>query len=129
MPARARSPATEEGPRPRRRSGRLAIAWLALATFHRAASGAMLDDLSLHVETPFTSDPAALARAIDAAEGRPARGDESDRTRAIALDTMLELQKSETLAGDPCSHLVTSPVEAFAATTRQEARRCALSAT
>jgi VWFA-related protein len=79
--------------------------------------------LGLRVYTPFTSDRATLATALNALEARPATGGEMDRQRATALRTMLNLQAVNAKQGDPCGSEVKSPVESFAQVARDEALR------
>lgn len=101
-------------------------------------------DLGLHVRQPFTSDRAALSRALDQVTQLAAYGAEADRSRRTALDAMYAIQEEAlTLAslGDrmgggkaegsgegepldvPCPIRIADPIKGYADASRQEVLR------
>ncbi len=75
-----------------------------------------------HVRVPFTGDPAAIAAGLKTLETLVTHGDESDRDRRQALDTMMAIQRNSLLDPDPipCPINIVTPAEAYASTRRHE---------
>ena len=81
-------------------------------------------DLSgLTVRLPFSSDPAAVAAAIDAVEKLAAHAQEDDHTRTTAVQALIALQQDNIRQGDPCATNLTVPVRAAAESLRADVRR------
>lgn len=83
-------------------------------------------DLGLKVRLPFTSDLAAVAKALDDLEGLPAHAlaADSDRQRAYrAILTIQEASLSDPLEPLPCPPSIAQPAHDFAAVRRDEALR------
>ncbi|HJX27023.1 MAG TPA: VWA domain-containing protein, partial [Thermoanaerobaculia bacterium] len=101
-------------------------------------------DLGLHVRQPFTTDRAAVSRALDQVTKLATYGAEIDRSRRTALETMYSIQeealammafgdKSRGQSGEdggggepldvPCPLRIADPIKGFAESSRQEVMR------
>ncbi|HEX6903639.1 MAG TPA: VWA domain-containing protein [Thermoanaerobaculia bacterium] len=83
-------------------------------------------DMGLKVRLPFTSDSAALAKALDDLEGLPAHAltADSDRQRAYrAILTIQGASLSDPLEPLPCPPSIAQPAHDFAAARKDEALR------
>ncbi len=83
-------------------------------------------DLGLKVRLPFTSDLAAVAKALDELEGLPAHAltADSDRQRAYrAILTIQGASLSDPLEPLPCPPSIAQPAHDFAAARKDEALR------
>ncbi len=74
------------------------------------------------VRLPFSSDPAAVAAALDAVDELTAHGHEVELARVSAVQALVTIQKQNIIQGTPCAHNVLGPVEGFAESTRQNTR-------
>jgi VWFA-related protein len=84
------------------------------------------DDLGLHVRVPFTSDPAVLARGLQEIGTLAAHGDESDRDRRQAFESMMTLQKEsldDPVDPVPCPQNIVTPAHSYATLRRNEVLR------
>jgi len=83
-------------------------------------------DPGLHVRVPFTSDLAALDRGLQEISALPARGAESERDRAHAVDEIVaKIQDTQGLSSGPptCPLDVDTPAHSYAGSRRQEVLR------
>ena len=79
-------------------------------------------DLGLHVQLPFTSDPAVIAKALPGLEHVMVRGPQLERDRRQAFETMMAIQE-ESLSGPeplPCPQNIVAPAQTYAEARRQE---------
>jgi VWFA-related protein len=84
------------------------------------------EDFGLNVRVPFTSDPAVIAKGLREIGTLTTHGDESDRDRAQAFQSIMTLQ--ETSLEDPtdpvpCPQNIVTPAHSFATSRRQEVLR------
>jgi VWFA-related protein len=80
------------------------------------------NDLGLHIRLPFSSDPAAIARALDGLGKLTARGDAITVERRQAFQNVVTIQ-TDSLAQPnpvPCPHNIAAPAHSYAASRRQE---------
>lgn len=77
-------------------------------------------DLRLNVRQPFTTDRAALARALESLKSQATHGGEAERERRMALQAIISLHELAIAQGDPCTHDVASPAQSYAQARRQE---------
>jgi VWFA-related protein len=79
-------------------------------------------DRGLSVRVPFTGDPAAIARGLEAIEALAARGGEADRSQKQAFDDIIAVQKASLADPEPvpCPRHIVEPARAYAATQRQD---------
>lgn len=75
-------------------------------------------DLGLKVRQPFTGDPAALDTALQDIEKLASPGVQADEGRRSALRTLYSIHEL-----NPCSSEMVTPIESYAAQTRDEALR------
>jgi VWFA-related protein len=82
-------------------------------------------DLGMNVRLPFTSDPAALAAALDGLTTLTVQGDEDERARRHAFQEVMTIQELAMAdpGGVPCPQNITVPVHAYARAKRQEVQR------
>lgn len=83
-------------------------------------------DMGLKVRLPFTSDLAAMAKALDELEGLPAHALAADSDRQRAYRAILTLQGaslSDPLEPLPCPPSIAQPAHDFAAARKDEALR------
>jgi VWFA-related protein len=83
-------------------------------------------DLGLKVRLPFTSDAAALAKALDDQEGLPAHALAADSERQRAYRAILTIQGaslSDPLEPLPCPPSISQPAHDYAAARKDEALR------
>ena len=83
------------------------------------------NDLSLNVRLPFSSDPAAIARALDGLGKLAAQGDAAGRDRRTAFQTIMNVQEESLLYPPslPCPQSIANPAHTYASTRRQEVLR------
>jgi VWFA-related protein len=80
----------------------------------------------LHVRLPFTSDPAVLSAALGKLKTLAVHGDETDRSRRLALEAMMTLQEeslSDPVDPVPCPQNIVTPAHGFASVRRQDVLR------
>lgn len=94
-------------------------------------------ELGLHIRQPFTTDRAAVSKALDGVGKLATYGGEIDRSRRTALEAMYSIQReaiSMANAGPksedddmpedvPCSLRIAEPIKGFAESARQEVMR------
>jgi VWFA-related protein len=81
-------------------------------------------DRGLAVRQPFTSDRAALGRALDGIATLSAHGHELERERRSALETILSTRELITdSGGSPCDPRIAQPVFSYAESMRNEVLR------
>ena len=74
------------------------------------------------VRLPFSSDPTAMAAALDAVDKLTTHGHEVDLERITAVQALAAIQKQNMIQGTPCAHNILPPVEGFAESARQDTR-------
>lgn len=77
-------------------------------------------DLSLHIRQPFTDDKAALGRTLDTIKTLSARGDEGNRDRRSALESIVAIQEAAKQRGDACPLEIAEPARSYAASRQNE---------
>ena len=82
-------------------------------------------DQGLHVRVPFTSDLAAVDKALDEIGKLSARGPEGDRERRQAFQTIITVQEESlnSPAPLPCPQRIADPAHTYASFRRNEVRR------
>ncbi|HKV07577.1 MAG TPA: VWA domain-containing protein [Thermoanaerobaculia bacterium] len=82
-------------------------------------------DLGMNVRLPFTSDPAALSRALDQLGTLSVQGDEDERARRHAFQEIMTIQEVAVMTPDepPCPQKIAVPAHAYARARRQEVQR------
>jgi VWFA-related protein len=96
-------------------------------------------ELGLHIRQPFTTDRAAVSKALDGVTRLATYGGEIDRSRRTALEAMYSIQRDAIAMsnagpeGDegggevpldvPCSLRIADPIKGFAESARQEVMR------
>jgi VWFA-related protein len=83
------------------------------------------NDFSLNVRLPFSSDPAAIAQALDGLGKLSAQGDTIARDRRQAFQAMFAIQEASLLDPDPlpCPQNIANPAHTYASARRQEVLR------
>ena len=82
-------------------------------------------DQGLHVRLPFTSDPAAIAAALDGLGQLTVRGDEDDRERRRAFQEIMTIQEAsiKDMPPLPCPRRIATPAHGYASARREEVLR------
>ncbi len=81
-------------------------------------------DRGLAVRQPFTSDRAALGRALDGIATLSAHGNDLERERRAALQTILTTREvAQQTGGSPCDPRIAQPVFEYAESTRNDVLR------
>jgi VWFA-related protein len=84
----------------------------------------MTSDRGLAVRQPFTSDRAALGRALDRISTLSAHGRELERERRSALEDILSAREvAQQTGGSPCDPRIAQPAFAYAESMRNEVLR------
>jgi VWFA-related protein len=81
--------------------------------------------LGLKVHLPFSSDPAAIARALDDIQRTAAQGFQSDQDRRLAFQAIMSIQQASVVSPDPlpCPLNIATPAHTYSASRRDEVRR------
>jgi VWFA-related protein len=82
-------------------------------------------DLGMNVRLPFTSDPEAIAKALDATQSLVVHGLETANDRRQAFQTMIAIQTDALINPDPlpCPQSIAGPAHSYASGRRQEVLR------
>jgi VWFA-related protein len=82
-------------------------------------------DLGLNVRLPFTSDPEAIAAALDGLNRLTVQGDEDDRARRQAFREIMTIQEAsiKDVPPLPCPRSIATPAHSYASARRQEVLR------
>lgn len=82
-------------------------------------------DLGLHVRLPFTGDPVSINAALDGLSRLSVQGDEDDRARRQAFQSMMTIQdvSLHDIPPIPCPQHIVTPAHSYASSKRQEVVR------
>lgn len=81
--------------------------------------------LGLKVHLPFSSDPTAVARALDEIQLLAAQGFQSDQDRRLAFQSIMDIQQASIISPDPlpCPLNISTPAHTYASSRRNEVLR------
>ena len=81
------------------------------------------NDLGLTVRLPFSSDRAAMERALTEIGTLPTQGQTTASERRQALTRVLAIREAVRVREGPCSRSIVAPIESYASSTREEVLR------